>query len=405
MARPPIRDGALLIGDDGRIQAMGPADSVPAPDGVPTESFGDAVLIPGLINTHTHLELTGFTGPANDTDFPRWIRGIRERKAERSFHDFLDAARQGLRDCHATGVTTVADTGDSGAAVRALSEVAGSGVVFHEVFGPDPDQRDDSLTALQSRWRTLRGEAGARVTVGVSPHAPYTVSGALYEAVARWAACADLPIAVHVAESPAESELLDGGNGAFADAWRERGIAPPAGPGRSPVAWLDAHGVLGPRTLCIHAVRVDRADIERLAATASSVAHCPLSNRAHGHGDAPLRAILDAGVPVGVGTDSVASVGRLDLLAEVRAARSLAGLDALGALALCTTGAARALHLEGAGALAPGQWGDCAVVKLNGEEPDPAERVLAGEPGGIVATFIGGSDVYRAHGAATPALR
>src|SRR5690606_4721444 len=112
---PPIRDGAVLLDAGGRIAAVGAAAALPTPPGVPAESLPDAVLLPGLVNVHTHLELTGLDHQVPEADFPSWIRHIMALKAARTPLDFLAAARQGLRDCWAAGVTTVADTGDSGA--------------------------------------------------------------------------------------------------------------------------------------------------------------------------------------------------------------------------------------------------------------------------------------------------
>jgi 5-methylthioadenosine/S-adenosylhomocysteine deaminase len=375
---------------------------VPRPADAAAEDFGDALLVPGLINTHTHLELTGFDGGPPEPEFGGWIRRVREMKAGRPREAFLAAARRGLADCWAAGVTTVADTGDSGAVIEVLAEVGGSGIAYHEVFGPHPDQRDASLQGLQEAIERLGRFAGGRVRIGVSPHAPYTVSGPLYAATAAWAREMGLPIAVHLAESPAESALLASGTGAFADAWRNRGIPMPAPLGRSPVVWLDQHGVLSERTLCIHVVQAGSADVQRLARANAAVAHCPRSNHAHGHGEAPLRALLAAGLRVGVGTDSIMSVGTLDLLAEARAARALAGLDAARALALCTRDAASALGLEReVGILAPGHWGDCIVIRPH-DAPDALrtnmsaeDRVLASGPEDVLATFVGGRDVYR----------
>jgi 5-methylthioadenosine/S-adenosylhomocysteine deaminase len=234
------------------------------------------------------------------------------------------------------------------------------------------------------------------VRIGVSPHAPYTVSGPLYRATAEWAKAMDLPLAVHLAESSAESALLASGDGAFAEAWRARGIRAPTPPGASPVEWLDRHGVLTSRTLCIHVVHTTEADISRLAAADCAVAHCPLSNRAHGHGRAPLARLLQAGIRVGVGTDSVVSVGELDLLADARAARALASLDAPRTLALCTLEAARALGLESEiGSLSPGKWGDCAAIRLPASASSPEDMALASAPRDVLATFVGGRDVYR----------
>jgi cytosine/adenosine deaminase-related metal-dependent hydrolase len=399
---PAIEHGALLIAANGRIAAVGPEAAVPRPVDAAAEDFGDALLLPGLINTHTHLELTGLDGGSPEPEFGTWIRRVREVKAARAPEAFLAAARRGLADCWAAGVTTVADTGDSGAVIEALAEAGGSGIAYHEVFGPHPDQRDASLRGLQEAVEQLGRFAGGRVRIGVSPHAPYTVSGLLYAATAAWAREAGLPIAVHLAESPAESALLASGTGPFADAWRNRGIPMPSPLGRSPVAWLDEHGVLSERTLCIHVVQAGPADVQRLARANAAVAHCPLSNRAHGHGAAPLGALLAAGLRVGLGTDSVMSVGTLDLLAEARAARALAGLDAARALALCTRDAARALGLEReVGVLVPGRWGDCVVIRpraapnVSRTDMSAEDRALASGPRDVLATFVGGRDVHR----------
>jgi 5-methylthioadenosine/S-adenosylhomocysteine deaminase len=202
---------------------------------------------------------------------------------------------------------------------------------------------------------------------------------------------------VHVAESAAESELLGGGTGAFAEAWRARSIPLPSPLGHTPLQWLDRHGVLGPATLCIHAIRAGASDVALLARRGCAVAHCPRSNRAHGHDDAPLASLLAAGLRIGVGTDSVASLSPLDLLAEARSAAALAGLTAERALSLCTLEGARALGLEQEiGSLAPGKWGDCVVIEPPGTRGSPAERVLASGPEDVRVTFLGGRDVYRA---------
>jgi aminodeoxyfutalosine deaminase len=395
---PAIEYGALLVDPNGRILDVGSDSSVPRPEGVPADMFEDAVILPGLINTHTHLELTGFGGRISELDFTSWIRQLRELKSTRSPAEYLEAARRGVAECFAAGVTTVADTGDSGAVIRALVEAEGAGLAYQEVFGPHPDQVGESLAGLQVRVAGLREIASDRACIGVSPHAPYTVSGPLFRAVAEWARRDQLPIAVHIAESPAESELVRQGTGPFAQAWRRRGIPLPWPCGQTPVSWLAEHGVLSPQTLCIHAVQLDRRDIDELADSGASIAHCPLSNRAHGHGDAPLAELLARGIRVGLGTDSVVSVGRLDLLAEARAAASLVpSLSADDLIELCTLGGARALGLEPqTGSLRPGKWGDCAVIRAPARGPGtPAGHVLASGPDDVLRTYVGGKEVYR----------
>lgn len=417
--RGPIPDAAILIGADGRIASVGPHVAVPSPEDALSLDLGDAILLPGLVNAHTHLELTGFEDTAGALEFPDWIMAIRRLKQERSPAQFLDAARTGIRDCWAAGVTTFADTGDSGAVVQALNELGGSGIAYQEVFGPHPGQLEESVAALSRRVEALLPLCGERVRLGVSPHAPYSVSGPLYARVAEWARAQGLPLAVHIAESVAESDFVTRSTGPFAEAWRKRGIpfltdpshqpparppVPPSSPS-SPVEWLSRHGVLGPDTLCIHAIQLTGEDIRTLAARGVAVAHCPLSNAGHGHGTAPLDALVHAGVRVGVGTDSVASVGSMDLLAEARTARDLAGFGAEQSLAMATLDGARALGLEtGIGSLTPGKWGDIAGLALpegsTGSGFEPAELALASRPADTLLTVLGGRVVHRRDGAA-----
>jgi 5-methylthioadenosine/S-adenosylhomocysteine deaminase len=393
-----IAGGAVLVGQDGRILAVGPDQSVPSPPGTISERLADAAVLPGLVNTHTHLELTGLQGQITEGDFPSWIRGIITRKAERTPADFLAAARQGLADCWATGVTTVADTGDSGAVVQVLAELGGSGIAYHEVFGPHPEQAAGSLRAAAARLVELERFTGPRVRLGISPHAPYSVSGPLYALVAAFAVEHQLPVAVHLAESEDESLLLEQASGGFARALQERGIPLPALPGRSPVAWLDQHHVLTPRTLCIHVVRADATDLDTLARRGAAVAHCPRSNRRHAGRAAPLAQLLGRGIRVGIGTDSVASVSPLDPLAEAREARGLGALGAERTVKLLTLDGARALGLENEiGSLAPGKWGDLAAFDLPGAVDGSrlADTLLSLPRAAVRRTVLGGREVYQ----------
>ena len=378
---PPIEDGAVLVGDDGRIVAVGPQSRIPSPPGAESLEFRDAVLVPGFVNTHTHLEPTHLAGRNPEQSFPRWIRRVRTLKEETPTERFDAAAEQGVRDCWAQGVTCVADTGDSGAALRALFRLGGRGIAYHEVFGPDPAQLEPSLAGLKQKIHELRRFTTFHAALGVSPHAPYTVSAQLYRAVADYAAREGLPIAVHLAESKEETAFVRDGAGPFAAAWGDRGI-PVVAHGVSPVQLLHSLGVLRLGTLCIHTVQLDHRDIATLAHTSVGVAHCPLSNRAHGHGTAPLAELRKAGVRVGLGTDSVVSVGSLDLWGEAQAA-GLAGEDALRML---TLEGARALCMERViGSLEAGKQADLAVI-----------ADLATERLSVLATVLSGRIVHRA---------
>ena len=354
---PPIEDGAVLVDDAGKIAELGSNRAVPAPRGAEQLEFPDGALVPGLVNCHTHLELTHLAGQNGELSFAQWIRRIRELKDATPAEEFYRAAEQGVRACWAAGVTCVADTGSSGAPLEALARLGGRGIYYQEVFGPDPAKCAASMAELEQALSRLGTSASSRVRLGVSPHAPYTVSEPLYRAVAAFACRERLPIAVPLAESREETALVRDGAGPFADALRARGIAV-VPRGRSPVRHVGELGVVGPGTLCIHCVQVDEQDIAVLRDSGAAVAHCPRSNRAHGHGAAPLAALRRAGVRVGLGSDSVVSVGDVNLWAEALAA----GLDGEEALRMLTIEGARALGLERQiGSLEVGKEADLAV--------------------------------------------
>ena len=390
MTAPSLEDGAVLVDANGRIAAVGPNTTVQAPVGAKSLHFPDADVIPGLINCHTHLELTHLGGGVqhHEPEFVKWLRRIRELKEASTAEAFYEAAVQGVRDSWARGVTCIAETGSTGAVMRALHDLGGRGIVYHEVFGPDPAQSGASMLELETAVRELRRLENSRVRLGVSPHAPYTVSARLYRAVSAFARREMLPIALHIAESPAETALVYEGEGPFADALRARGIS--VEPQRcSPVAFAMQCGVLRPGTLCIHCVQVDAADVELLRALKATVAHCPLSNTAHGHGRLPLAVFRAAGVPVGLGTDSVISVGELDLWAEAEAA-GLSGDTALRAL---TMEGARALGWDTEiGSLEVGKAADLVVQTVR---PRPSGSPLGSDRPTVQLTVVSGRIVHQ----------
>ncbi len=384
---PSFEDGAVLVDANGRIAAIGPNARVPAAGRVKSLEFPDAELLPGLVNCHTHLELTHLGGGVqhDEPEFLTWIRRIRELKEATGAEAFYEAAIAGVRDCWARGVTCVAETGSTGAVMRALHDLGGRGIVYQEVFGPDPAQCAASMAELESTIRPLRPLATSQLRLGLSPHAPYTVSASLYEAVGQFARIEQLPLAVHVAESKEETAFVRDGDGPFAAALRERGIAV-AARRVSPIVYLMQQGVLRPGTLCIHCVQVNAADVELLRVLDAAVAHCPRSNAAHRHGRLPLDLLQAAGVPVGIGTDSVVSVGELDLWAEAETA----GLRGDAALRALTIEGARALGWDREiGSLEVGKAADLVVFSSTHLHPPPPTSITA------VLTVVRGQIVHQ----------
>ncbi len=374
MVQPPIANGAVAVQGD-RITFVGVAAD--APPGTVVD-LGDSALMPGLVNVHTHLEITPLRHLLEGLDFAQWIRTLTHlRRTELSdAADVQVGARIGIAEGLLRGITTYADTSDTATPVmHALTDMGVRGVVYKEVFGPDPQQCANALVTLRDAVRALRNVATDRVRVGVSPHAPYSVSKKLFSAVAMFAIAEQLPMAVHLAESAFEEQLVTQGEGPYADNWRSRNIDPAGASARSSVALLHDAGSLRAKPLIIHGVRMDAADIALLVETGCAVAHCPVSNARFGHGIAPLQEMLDAGLRVGIGTDSVASNNRMDLLDETRVAHLMAcartqswrTFPAAQALWHATAGGAAALGLwDTLGALTVGAPADLCAFPLDG---------------------------------------
>jgi len=364
---PPIADGAVEIAD-GRIVAVGPADG--GEDG----HYADSVILPGLVNAHTHLEYTAMAGFGDGMPFSPWIADHIRRKDTQEESDLLAQSRAGAAACLAGGVTTVADCCYAGTVAQAAVEAGLRAIVYLEGF---------------SVWEGLEARVEAAldalptselVHAGVSPHAPFTVTHADYAMLVALARRRGLPVATHLLESDRETEHLD----AFA-------------------------GVLGADTVAVHGVLLNEADIALLARLDVPVAHCPRSNALLGCGIAPLSELLAAGVRVGLGTDSPSSALDFDMWAEMRAAIMLArarthradALAAETALELATVRAADAIGLGGeTGSLTPGKAADLIVLDLAGsaflpwEDPVTA-AVYGGSPDRVALTVVAGEIRYR----------
>lgn len=410
VSAPPVRDGAVLVDEHGLIRAVGAQSSITAGDDIARIDLGSAILLPGLINVHGHPELAGMRGLLEDLPFHLWIPALRRAKegAIAEEGDFAVAARWSCIECIAGGITTLAGTEDSGASVDAMREAGMRGMVYREVFGPAPQQAQGALRDLMQKLDAMRRVETDLVRAGVSPHAPYTVSDDLYRLIAAWATAEGLPVAVHIAESEAESQLVRDAGGPFAGGLRTRAIQV-SRRARSPIALLEQTGILGTRPLLIHCVTIDDADVRLIADAGAAVAHCPVANARLGHGIAPVIELAQAGVTIGIGSDSVASSNRIDMLEEARIAQLLqrARLRSAGALAgpdllrMLTLDGARALGIDArTGSLEVGKDGDMCAVRIDAPHTlplhDPTAALLfSTRASDVVLTVVRGQVLYR----------
>jgi 5-methylthioadenosine/S-adenosylhomocysteine deaminase len=392
---PPIEDGAVVL-DGAVIEAVGTAREL----GEGTR-YEDAVILPGFVNAHSHLEYAVYAGFGDGlSDFAEWIRLHTERKRRVDWDEYVSVARLGVAESLRSGVTTVGDCSFSGAAGVALDELGLRGIVYLEVFGDEPTEAIVEFDGLRER---IEHHFSDRVQLGVSPHAPYSVSPAVYRACSELG----LPMATHLSESESEIRyLLDGGGPWEAITW----LVDP--PGTTGTRLLAREDVLGPKVIAAHCVVVEPDEIALLAEHGVAVAHCPRSNAYVGSGIAPLRELREAGLQVGIGTDGVSSTPSGDFFDELRAVVTMArarerrpdALTASEALELGTLGSARALGLDAeVGSLVAGKHADLAVVSMAGSPylpwEDPAAAVVfGGSPDRVIATYVDGEARYEKGG-------
>ncbi|HKG13761.1 MAG TPA: amidohydrolase family protein, partial [Pyrinomonadaceae bacterium] len=262
-----IEDGAVAV-EGARIAGVGVrAEVVERFPSAEVEELGEAVITPGFVNCHSHLELTamrGFLEP-EEGDFFSWLKKVTVSRGERMSAEDIDAsAAWGAVEAARAGVTSLGDASDAGASVmRALRDVGLRGTVFSEAFGPDSSLAREQFDKARAKIDSLRGGETRLVRLGLSPHSPYTVSPPLLEMLARFSVEERLPLMIHAAESESERLLMLEGRGPFAESYARRGFNFDS-PGGSTVRHLDDTGVLDARPLLAHCVRVDDADVKLL---------------------------------------------------------------------------------------------------------------------------------------------
>lgn len=379
VAGPPVLDAAVAV-DAGRVVRCGSrADVTDALPAAERRDFGNVALIPGLVNAHTHLELSWLAGklpPAGD--WVSWVRGLLETRTSEDPQKILAAARSEADRLVARGTVAVGDIGNRDEAAQVLAASRLEGIRFLEIYG---FRDDDAQARFDSAVARLESD-GARLRSVLTPHAPHTTSPALLRLLARRAAATGDPLSIHVAESEAECEFVRSGVGPFAELLRERGMAEErwTGCGCGPVEYLERQGLLTARTLAVHCTRIGDGDIPRLAVAGTTVVTCPRSNRALGVGRAPVPALLAGGVRVALGTDSLASAPSLDLFGEMAALRAEhPGIPPATVLRMATTDGAAALGIaDRLGSVEPGKLARLTVVPLEPGCCDPTEAVTSG---------------------------
>jgi cytosine/adenosine deaminase-related metal-dependent hydrolase len=364
-----LENAAVPVSEDGHVLEpyCGPATYMET--GAEVVDWGDAIILPGLVNAHAHLELTALRGRLREfSSFTDWaLRLIHERRTWTP-EDYRRSTEEGARLALASGTTLVGDIA-SGDGWNALSGGYPRRVVFEETLGLSPDLAEPAMEKIHVLFNQAgRGEARPSQVHAVSPHAPYSTSGELYRRAAAFAQSRKTQWTTHAAETAEELRFFETGDGEFREFLTRLGALPEnwRAPGLHPVAWLDALGILGPSCLLAHCNYLNDDVIARIARSKSSVVYCPRSHAFFGHENHPIRRLIDAGIPVALGTDSLASNDSLSLIDEMRylyARRK--DLTPGEILRAATVHGAAALGFAGRlGCLTPGFFADMIVLDL-----------------------------------------
>lgn len=388
---PPIENGMVVI-EGYRVVEVGPARG----SGPSVVDLGDVAIVPGFVNAHTHLELTfcHHRVPFRGT-FVDWVEDVMAvHSADLPDDTLRNATREGFRRSLVAGVTTVGDIGYGPPSAEEWLRSRANIVGFLEILGMGPRrfaahrqgfgvqaalcEEVDELIKQDRQGQALR----AIKRVGLSPHAPYSVDTLLFRYVSEYLGLRRFPVCTHLAETLEEVRFLADGTGPLRDLlerWgRWDGSFEP--PGCSPVEYARRVGLLQHRPVLVHVNHVSTGDLEILASSTCHVAFCPRTHHFFGHGPHPYRNMMDQGVNVCIGTDSLASNDSLSVLDELRFLRTQdPHLTADQLLRMGTIGGAYALRLDAdVGSIEVGKQADLVVIPLMDENAaDPVEDILS----------------------------
>ncbi|MEP7074762.1 MAG: amidohydrolase family protein [Acidobacteriota bacterium] len=409
----PIKKGAIAV-EGLQIAAVGDAETLkPRFPNAVFKDFGEAAIIPGFVNCHSHLEITVMRGLLDhvENDFSAWLLALNAARQRMSDEDLEVSAVAGAIEGARAGVTCFGDIGRFGkAGLEALKATGLRGIVFQETeFSPDDRTADEDLAKLQNKFFELRNNADRLVKVGISPHSPYTVGTKLFEGIADFALAEKIKVTIHAAESEEECSFMENGEGFWTDIYKKFGFERQS-PRCTSIEFLERTGILQTKPLLAHCVTVSDSDIELIRTSDSTIAHCPKSNAKFGHGWAPLDRFLKADISVGLGSDSVASNNTCDLLEESRFAAFVSRnrgdsngfISARDVLELATLGGAEALGLdEEIGSLETGKQADIAVISLSRISKQPvsdihAALVFSSGAQDVIMTMVAGRKIFAA---------
>ena len=377
---PVFSDGAVIVSEDGSVLDVGRGDEVlPRHAGLPVERI-HGIVFPGLVNAHTHIELSGLRGQiAGGAGFVPWVERMIGVRIQAHPEEDDGAITRAVEELHAAGTAAVGEVTNSLAAVGALARRGLAGCIFHEVLGVNSAE---VLAKIEGLDRAVEARVGvwpsADLAYCPAPHTLYTTHADAVRMLMSASKATGRRTTVHLAEHAAERRALEAGDGPIAD-WYERFLKLPreriAWPRMSPIAFAGHLGVLAPNVLLVHLTDARPEELDQVVASGAPVVLCPRSNLYIETKLPPLVAMRAAGIAPALGTDSLASNASLDVLAEARALGDrFSSVPAADLVQMATWNGAQAIGRHDLGRLAKGAR--------------PGIVAVDGDPGGDPCAFL-----------------
>ena len=355
----------------------------------PIYDLGEAVLMPGLVNAHAHLDLTSIADSVQRT--PKFTDWIFQIVGKRTPSTIGPSVREGVQQSLAGGATTVGDIDGTGNSAQILRDTPIRKVVFFEALGFSGEHAATGLTRLAT-YLASPPVPDSLLTPALSPHAPYSTSADIY----RECVVSNLPVCTHIAETKEELEFLSRGTGAFLDYLEAFGISTAkwSPPQLTPVQYMGTLGILRKNSLLAHCNYLTDTDVAMLAESGASVVFCPRSHHYFYHTDHPVAQLIEKGINVAIGTDSLASNWSLSLLDELRfLARTQPYIRPETLLDMVTYNGAKVLGLAQVGRLEKGWQADIIAVQIPNDGRPVIEQILD-ESSENLLTVVGGKICY-----------
>jgi 5-methylthioadenosine/S-adenosylhomocysteine deaminase len=408
----PIENGALLV-KEGKIGALGEFSKLK--EEFPEEEvrdFKDAAILPGFVDTHTHLEFSTFRGATPDLPFWAWKLKLAEKSQIFSDGDWDLSAEVGALEALQSGITCIADITKTGASLKAALKAGLRGIIFYEVSEMDARKIDKVMQEAEEKvqeWRKIA--QGSLLEIGISPYSAYNVAPPILKAVAHFSQRENLLLATHLSGSKEEYDFVKYGSGPLAHEYREvmgwKDILwQPLGV--SPVKYMENWDIFETGVLAVHCIQISDYDIDVLRRYDVSIAHCPRTSAKLGMGVAPLSKFFRRGMVVGLGTDSPASNYTMDFFDEMRVgillqrgiSKDVNSLSAKKFVQMATLDGAKALRMDKKiGSLKPDKDADLIVVDLSeahqffGEDPYTL-LVYRSSQENVILTMVKGEILY-----------